>query len=142
MSGQFPLADYQHFGFSAQMIDHLRWLTCGVTSATGGALNGDFSTFGDQEDLGAAFDYRPPAVNNDAGLGIGGFSADFTARETAQAALGQVTGLGDASQVMAAIRRLQDDVQGLCGVVDEKDQELMSLRTRIRALECQTEGLI
>lgn len=119
MSGTpFPFADFERMGWSHRMIEYMRWLGEGVCASTG-AQFGDYTMFADQEPLGQSFDYQAPA-------GAGG--AD-------------TAGIADAAVTLGTIKRLQDDVQGLCSMVDEKDQELMALRTRIRALECMTEGV-
>ena len=137
MSGDtwFPRADYERFGFSHQMIEHLRWMTEGVCAATGAQTN-DFSTFSDQEGLGLAFDYQAPASGDGDGAGLGGFGIDYGARDAAAGALGQSVGIGDPSAIFAEIARLRDDVQGMCATIETRDQEIAVLRGKIRDLEC------
>ena len=120
-------------GFSPQMIEWFRWVGCAATAATG-APSGDFSTFGDQEGLGQAFDYQPPVGSDN--IGFTDATPDYEARDAAAAALGQSTGVPDAAALMAAVAALRDDVQGLCALVETKDQEIAVLREKIEDLEC------
>jgi len=139
MSGEtwFPRADYIRLSWSHEMIEHMRWLTEAACAATG-ATPGDFSTFGDQEGLGMAFDYRPPA--SDSGTGFEQLPYDFTARRDAADAL--AAGIGeDNGALVAAIARLSDQVQDLCATIEAKDHELDTLRRQVRDLQIQVEGI-
>ena len=132
MSSHFPQPDFQRMGFSPQMIEWFRWVGCAATAATG-APSGDFSTFGDQEGLGQAFDYQPPVDGAvDAFVDM---SVDYTARATADAAFSADLGV-DHGTLAATVARLVDDVQGLCALVETKDQEIAALREKIEDLEC------
>lgn len=134
MSGDtwFPRADYVRMGWSDQMIEHQRWLSEAACAATG-AQPGNFSTFGDQEGLGQAFDYQPPA---DDAFGFTDVSGDTMAAEAASDALDAVTGIGDVGALLAAVNALRGNVEDLCEFNETKDQEIAALRRRIEDLEC------
>lgn len=128
MSGAwFPRADYERMGWSHQMIEHQRWLSEAACAATG-AQPGDFSTFGDQEGLGMAFDYQAPAAGEDAGIGLpdGAFFAPDPRGDD----------LPEDSALISAVLRLSADVKDLCATMETKDQEIAILRERVKDLEC------
>ncbi len=128
MSGEtwFPRADYERMDWSHQMIEHQRWLSEAACAATG-ATPGDFSTFGDQEGLGLAFDYQAPVTGGDSGIGLAdGVSFAPDPRD----------GTVEDSAITAAVLRLSRDVQALCAIMETKDQEIAILREKIKDLEC------
>lgn len=134
MSGEtyFPRPDYIRMGWSHPMMEHMRWLTEAACAATG-ATPGDFSTFGDQEDIGAAYDYRPPAES---------FTEVAAAEYRAPSDDALAAGLGeDTGALVAAISRLSSQVQDLCITLENRDNDIVMLRRRIRDLELQVEGI-